>query len=71
MRTFKHIGKSYPRSDGLEKVTGKALFVTDMKVPDMLIGKILRSPYAHARIAKIDTSAAEMISQEDSIIMEP
>jgi CO/xanthine dehydrogenase Mo-binding subunit len=68
MRTFKYIGKSYPRSDGLEKVTGKALFVTDMKVPDMLIGKILRSPYAHARIKGIDTSSAEKVTGVKAIL---
>ena len=66
--TYNYIGKSHPRSDGLEKVTGRALFVTDMRVPDMLSGKILRSPYAHARIREIDTSAAEKVTGVKAIL---
>ncbi len=62
MKPFKYIGKDVLRSDALEKVTGRALFVTDMKIPGMLYGKILRSPYAHARIKSIDASAAEKMS---------
>jgi len=62
VRAFKYIGKDLLRSDALEKVTGRALFVTDMKIPGMLYGKILRSPYAHARIKSIDASAAEKMS---------
>jgi CO/xanthine dehydrogenase Mo-binding subunit len=46
------------RSDYLEKVTGKALFASDVAVPGMLQGRILRSPMPHARIRSIDVSAA-------------
>ncbi|HTT62959.1 MAG TPA: xanthine dehydrogenase family protein molybdopterin-binding subunit [Bryobacteraceae bacterium] len=53
------IGKPTKRRDGLEKSTGKAKYSSDHKPPDMLFGAMLTSPYAHARIKSIDTSAAE------------
>ncbi|HYC36598.1 MAG TPA: xanthine dehydrogenase family protein molybdopterin-binding subunit [Usitatibacter sp.] len=46
------------RSDLLEKVTGKATYASDVKIPGMLHGRVLRSPLPHARIRSIDTSAA-------------
>jgi CO/xanthine dehydrogenase Mo-binding subunit len=52
------IGKSYRRLDYQTKVTGRAQYLADMNVPGMCHGKILRSPYAHARIRKIDASKA-------------
>ena len=52
------VGKPLPRVDALEKVTGKAQYVYDMALPGMLWGEILRSPYPHARITRIDTSRA-------------
>ena len=61
MATHNYIGRSHHRSDAPEKVTGKALFVADMRLPDMLVGKILRSPHAHARIRAVDVSAAERV----------
>jgi xanthine dehydrogenase YagR molybdenum-binding subunit len=54
-----HIGKRIKRLDGPEKVSGKAKYTFDINRPGMLFGKILRSPYAHAKITGIDTSAAE------------
>lgn len=53
------IGKSLHMIDGVEKVTGRAIYATDIEFPGMLYGKILRSPYAHARIRSIDVSDAE------------
>lgn len=47
-----------PRADYLQKVTGEAIFASDVVVPGMLQGKILRSTVPHARIRSIDTSAA-------------
>lgn len=47
-----------PRSDYLEKVTGAAIYASDVTIPNMLHGKILRSTVPHARIVKIDVSAA-------------
>ncbi|MBK50534.1 MAG: oxidoreductase [Chloroflexi bacterium] len=60
-RDFKYIGKRPLRPDGVEKVTGKALYGADINLPGLLYGKILRSPYAHANILSIDTEAAKDI----------
>jgi len=54
-----HIGKRISRLDGPEKVSGRAKYAYDINRPGMLFGKILRSPYAHAKIKSIDLSAAE------------
>jgi xanthine dehydrogenase YagR molybdenum-binding subunit len=54
-----YIGKRISRVDGPLKVAGKAKYAYDINRPGMLFGKILRAPYAHARIMSIDTSAAE------------
>ncbi len=58
-KQLKYVGHSIPRVDGIEKVTGKAKFTGDLVIPGMLYGKILRSPYPHARIVSIDASKAE------------
>jgi CO/xanthine dehydrogenase Mo-binding subunit len=55
------VGKSVPQVDALEKAMGKTRFVSDLVLPGMLHGKILRSPYPHARILHIDTSRAERV----------
>jgi CO/xanthine dehydrogenase Mo-binding subunit len=60
-RELKYVGRSVPRVDGIEKVTGTAKFVGDIVVPGMLYGRILRSTYPHARIRSIDTSQAEAL----------
>jgi CO/xanthine dehydrogenase Mo-binding subunit len=52
------IGRSINRRDALEKVTGQAVYSSDMTLPGMLHAKILRCPHAHARIRRIDTSRA-------------
>ena len=56
---FSVIGKRLPRIDALSKATGEAVYTTDINLPHMLHGKILRSPHPHARILDIDTSRAE------------
>lgn len=56
---LKVVGTRPIRHDGLEKVTGKARYGADITLPGLLQGKVLRSPYAHARIKSIDTSKAE------------
>ncbi|QAT16498.1 xanthine dehydrogenase, molybdenum binding subunit [Candidatus Velamenicoccus archaeovorus] len=61
MKTTSPVGKSVPRIDARQKVTGEATYVFDLKFPGMLVGKMLRSPHAHARIVKIDTSKAEKL----------
>lgn len=55
------VGKSVIRLDALEKVTGEAKYCTDIDIPGMLYGKVLRSPSAHAKIISIDTSRAEKL----------
>jgi CO/xanthine dehydrogenase Mo-binding subunit len=55
------IGESVPRRDGVEKVTGAARFTTDLSVPGMAWASIVRSPYPHARIVSIDTTAARAV----------
>lgn len=53
------IGKNIKRIDGPAKVSGKAKYTYDLNRPGMLFGKIVRSPYAHAKITGIDMSVAE------------
>ena len=62
------VGKNIPRVDAVEKVTGKALYGTDMKFPGMLYGKVLRSRLAHARIVHVDTSHAERIPGVKAVV---
>ncbi len=52
------VGTRPIRPDGVDKVTGRANFGADMKMPGMLWGKIKRSPHAHARIVSINTDKA-------------
>ena len=54
-----NIGKSIPRRDLPAKLTGEAKYAADIQLPGMLVGKILRSPHPHAKIASIDVSGAE------------
>ena len=56
---YKVIGTRPIRPEGLEKVTGQAIYGGDVKLPGMVFGAVLRSPHAHARIKRVDTSAAE------------
>ena len=64
----RYIGKVTPRIDGLDIVTGKTLFLDDMKFNNLLIGKVLRSPHPHAIIKKIDISSALLVKGVKSII---
>src|SRR5690554_797596 len=54
-----HIGKRISRIDGPDKASGRAKYTYDINRPGMLYGRLVRSPYAHAKITSIDTSAAE------------
>ena len=56
------IGKNLQKADAYQKVTGSAKYVGDMRRPDMLYAKILRSPHAHANITGIDVSGALALS---------
>jgi CO/xanthine dehydrogenase Mo-binding subunit len=49
-RDFVNIGKRLPRVDAIVKATGEAKYAGDLSLPGMLHGKLLRSPYPHARV---------------------
>ena len=68
MEEYSVVGKSLPRIDALEKVTGQARYGADMALPGMLYGKVLRSPFPHARILNIDTSRAERLPGVRAIV---
>ena len=55
-QSFSSIGKSAPKIEGLQKVSGTALYTADNLIPGTIWGKVLRSPYAHARIVRVDAS---------------
>ncbi|KPJ60122.1 MAG: hypothetical protein AMJ46_08235 [Latescibacteria bacterium DG_63] len=55
------MGKSLPRVDAVDKVTGRAKYAADLHFENMLHGKILHSPIPHGVIKRIDTSAAEAL----------
>ncbi|MBI4904335.1 MAG: xanthine dehydrogenase family protein molybdopterin-binding subunit [Acidobacteria bacterium] len=61
MSTRAVMGKSPKRQDGLEKASGRAKYNSDLNKPGMLFTALLHSPYAHARVRSIDTSAAEKL----------
>lgn len=64
----KVIGSSVNRVDAVAKVTGKAKYTDDFFERDMLIGKVLRSPYAHAIIKSIDVSKAKALPGVEAVI---
>lgn len=62
------VGKSVPRIDGRGMVTGQTKYAFDVSFPNMLVGKMIRSPHAHAKILSIDTSKAEKLPGVHAII---
>ncbi len=58
---FDIIGKTVPKRDGAEKVTGRTRYLHDLVLPRLAHGKILRARYPHARIVRIDTSRARAL----------
>mgnify|MGYP003341175759 FL=1 len=65
---YKWIGTRPDRPDGADKVTGRARFGADFNLPGQLIGKVLRSPHAHAVIRSIDTSKAEALPGVKAVV---
>jgi len=61
MEEYVNIGKRVPKADAYEKVTGKAIYIQDLKLPGLLYGKILYSKHPHAKILRIDTTKAEKL----------
>ncbi|MBT4940545.1 MAG: xanthine dehydrogenase family protein molybdopterin-binding subunit, partial [Rhodospirillaceae bacterium] len=68
MNHLRHVGKSVKRKDGPDKVTGRAVYSQDIKLPGMLTGRILRSPHPHAKIISIDLSKAKALDGVKSVI---
>ena len=62
------IGRSIPRLDSIEKVTGLGIFVADIQLPSMLAAKFLASPHPHAEILSIDTRAVEDLPGVEAVI---
>ena len=62
------VGRSVRRIDAIEKVTGRARYVTDLELPDMLHAKLLRSPYPHARIERVETAAARAVPGVSAVV---
>ena len=67
-RKFKLVGTRPLRPDGIDKVTGRAMFGADMDAPGMLHGLVLRSPHAHARIKSIDVSKANRLAGVKAVV---
>lgn len=63
------IGASLPRLDAREKVTGKAVYADDIKMDNMLHGALLRSPYPHALIKRIDVSKAKSLRGVKDVVV--
>jgi CO/xanthine dehydrogenase Mo-binding subunit len=67
-RAFRVVGTRPVRPDGVEKVTGKAIYGPDFVAPGMLYGAMLRSPHPHARIRSIDTRKAEALPGVKAVV---
>ncbi len=59
--SFSAVDKPHPRLEAADKVTGRARYSYDIRLPNQLYGRILRSPHPHARIRRVDTSRAEQM----------
>ena len=68
MVTYQVIGQPTRRVDGAAKATGQARYAADVSLPGTLWGKSLHSPYAHARIVRIDTTAAQQVPGVHAVI---
>jgi xanthine dehydrogenase molybdenum-binding subunit len=67
-KEFSIVGKSTPRIDAYERVTGQAQYTGDIQLPGMLYARVLRSPLPHAKILSIDTSKAEKLQGVKAVI---
>src|SRR5207245_13309 len=65
---YRFVGKSVPRLEGAEKVSGKTRYAADVEISDALWAKVLRSPLPHARILKVDTSKAAKLRVVRAVI---
>ncbi|MBZ9863127.1 xanthine dehydrogenase family protein molybdopterin-binding subunit [Mesorhizobium sp. CA12] len=67
-RNFSSVGTRPVRPDGVDKVTGRARYGADFNMAGQLVGRVLRSPHAHAVIKSIDTSKAEKLAGVKAVI---
>ncbi|NNE79994.1 MAG: xanthine dehydrogenase family protein molybdopterin-binding subunit [Silicimonas sp.] len=65
---YNSVGTRPVRPDGVDKVTGRARYGADFNMPGQLVGRVLRSPHAHARIVSIDTSGAERLKGVKAVV---
>lgn len=65
---FEVVGNRFVRPDGVDKVCGRARYGADASAPGQLVGLVLRSPHAHAKIKKIDTAKAQRLSGVKAVI---
>ena len=68
LRPMNTVGHNVPRIDSYERVTGRATYTRDVRLPGMLYARVLRSPHPHARIRSIDTSKAEALPGVRAVI---
>jgi len=68
MTEYTYLGKSLPRTHDQGRLTGESLYAGDFRLPGMLWGKILHSPYAHARILNIDISQAQRLPGVKAVV---
>ncbi len=68
VKEFKWVGERTIRPDGVDKVSGRAAFGADCVMPGMLIGCVLRSPHAHAKILSIDTAKAQALEGVKAVV---
>ncbi len=68
MSEFAVVGKPLPKADGLDKVTGRTVYIHDLKLPGMLYGKIKYADRVSARVVSIDTSEAEKVPGVRAVI---
>ncbi len=68
MNTLKTVGHPTSRIDALERVTGRAQYTGDIRLPGMLYARVLRSPHPHARIRRIDVSKAQALPGVKTIL---
>src|SRR4030088_1650679 len=69
MNDFSIIGKPTAMIDAAGKTTGAGNYTDDLSLPGMLVGRILHSPYPHARIKRIDTSRAEKVDGVVAVVV--
>ena len=68
MGDLDYVGKRIQRKDGPDKVTGRAIYSVDIQLRGKLVGRILRSPHAHARILNIETRQALQVPGVKAVI---